>query len=342
LVAAPWALAQHVGVGTRWWGGGLYPRLHLPDARVLLAETPFPGRVGAGTTLVVRYHDAIPVLMPHTIKNMRHHQAAHVGALRRNARDGAWFSCVSESTRRDLVALMPEVEARSVTIPNMVPDHFRFEHEDATRVPEVIWARKNRDAPFAGGAPLAALVDGQPPRYLLMVATLEPRKNHLALLEAWERLRCHGHGDLQLVLVGSLGWGFDALVKRLSPWLERGGVHLLHGVPTDDLRLLYRHAAVTVCPSLAEGFDFPGVEAMRSGGVVVASDIPVHRDVFDDACAYFNPYNTEELADTVARVAADAGWQDTLRQRGQAVAARYLPERVMPQWQAFLDRFKSA
>jgi len=63
-------------------------------------------------------------------------------------------------------------------------------------------------------------------------------------------------------------------------------VFLLNNVPADDLRVLYRHAAATVCPSLAEGFDFSGVEAMRCGGVVLASDIPVHREVYQDAAHY--------------------------------------------------------
>ncbi|MDR7927306.1 hypothetical protein RIE95_09980 [Acidithiobacillus thiooxidans] len=49
---------------------------------------------------------------------------------------------------------------------------------------------------------------------------------------------------------------------------------MLHSVPAEALRLLFRQAVVTVCPSVGEGFDFSGVEAMRCGGVVAASDIP--------------------------------------------------------------------
>jgi glycosyltransferase involved in cell wall biosynthesis len=335
LLSTPYALAHHLGAATRWFGG-LYPRIRLDGADVLLAETPFPGRPPRGTQLVVRYHDAIPILLPHTIKNMRHHQAAHATALRRNVRDGAWFSCVSEATRRDLIAIVPAAEPRAVTIPNMVSHHFHLEHEPADRVREVIWARRNRDAPFAGGADLPAHDGQEPLRYLLMVATLEPRKNHLALVEAWERLRAAGQADLQLVLVGSLGWGFDTLIKRITPWLERGGLHLLQGVPADDLRLLYRHALATVCPSVAEGFDFPGVESMASGGVVVASDIAVHRDVFGEGCLYFPTQSPGALADTLAGLMQAPAQVHALRQRGQEVAARYRPAAVMPLWQQFL------
>ena len=339
LVSAPWSLAHRVGVWTRGLGHGLYPTLDTRGADVLLAETPFPGRVSAGTRLVVRYHDAVPLLLPHTIKNMRHHQAAHFGALRRNARDGAWFACVSEASRRDLLSVFPDLEPRAVTIPNMVSHHFRPETRNADRVPEILWARRRREGPLAAGSGTALPAGGPPLRYLLMVATLEPRKNHEKLLQAWELLRASGQGDLHLVLVGSPGWGSEALVGRLQPWLrERGGLHVLGGVPSDDLRLLYRHAAVTVCPSVAEGFDFPGVEAMRSGGVVAASDIPVHRDVFGEASEYFNPYAADDIAACLARLLSQPAARQALQARGAEVAGRYLPERVMPQWERFLEQ----
>ena len=105
--------------------------------------------------------------------------------------------------------------------------------------------------------------------------------------------------------------------------------------------VIRRHATVTVCPSLGEGFDFSGVEAMRSGGVVIASDIPVHREVYEDAAEYFDPYATVSLVKALKKVvyAEDAAEvQAVLRERGREVSARYLPERILPQWDAFLKR----
>jgi glycosyltransferase involved in cell wall biosynthesis len=141
-----------------------------------------------------------------------------------------------------------------------------------------------------------------------------------------------------LVCVGHLGWEHQAILDRFAPWLRRGGLHLLEDVPATDLRLLYRHARATVAPSFGEGFDFAGVEAMRSGGLVVASDIRVHREVYGDAAEYFSPYSSADLAAAVARVIAPDQWprRDELRARGAEIAAQYLPERVLPQWQRFL------
>ncbi len=337
----PWSMVNAVGVATGALGHALYPRLDTQGIDIMIAETPYPGRVSGRTRLVIRYHDAIPLLMPHTIKDRGYHRSMHFQALKRNAADGAWFACVSESTRQDLLSVLPEIASRAVTIPNMISHHFVPETETADRVPDIIWSRKSRHTPHAGGAPVSDAdigVDGLP--YLLMVSTIEPRKNHLALMDAWELLRTGPFPHLNLICVGGLGWDHESMMRRFSPWLSRGGLHLLEDVPAADLRLLYRHARVTVCPSFGEGFDFSGVEAMRSGGVVAASDIAVHRDVFDDACAYFSAYSAPDMARVLTELlGTDAGpRRRALELRGAEVAARYMPERVLPQWQQFLQR----
>jgi hypothetical protein len=335
----PWSVLHAIGVVTSQLGRALFVRLDTAGIDVMVVETPFPGRVASPTRMIVRYHDAIPLLMPHTIKDRGYHRASHYQALLRNVRDGAWFACVSEATRQDLLSVMPQVAARTVTIPNMVSHHFYAEASPQERVPEVIWSRKNRRAAHGGGAPIAESdFATRPFPYLLMVCTIEPRKNHLTLLDAWELLRTQGFEDLNLVFVGSLGWDHKAIIDRCTPWLQRGGLHLLEDVPSADLRLLYRHARVTVCPSFGEGFDFPGIEAMRCGGVVAASDIAVHRGVFGEACEYFSPYSSTGLADAVRKLIEPGGQarRDALVEEGARVSAQYLPERILPQWSTFL------
>ena len=80
--------------------------------------------------------------------------------------------------------------------------------------------------------------------------------------------------------------------------------------------------------------------ALRSGGLVAASDIPVHRDVFADACAYFDPYSVDGMAEVLIGLleGADGPPVRALRERGAEVGARYVPERVMPMWAEFLER----
>jgi len=341
IARVPWS-AMHAGaLATKRLGHALYPRIDTRGFDVMIAETPYPGRVVGPTRMVVRYHDAIPLLMPHTISDKAYHQASHYHALRRNVLDGAWFACVSDATRRDLLSIFPQAEPRAVTIHNMVSHHYFEDDAPGDRIPEIVRTRRNTAVKLAGGASVPVVDMRRGPagvEYLLMVSTIEPRKNHLTLLAAWEQLRTEQFPNLQLVLVGMLGWEHKAIIKKLRPWLSRGGVHMLEDVPAAELRLLYRHARATVCPSFGEGFDFSGVEAMRCGGVVAASELPVHREIFADAAEYFSPYSASEMARAVSRlIHPDAGpRRQALLDAGREVSARYLPERILPQWQKFL------
>jgi len=346
IARMPWSALHATALMTRRFGHAVYPRFDTTGFDVMVAQTPYPARISPSTRMVVHYHDAIPLLMPHTIADKAYHQASHYHALKRNIADKAWFACVSESTRRDLVRIFPEAEPRTVTIHNMISEHYRREDGGAERVAEVLRTREHPKLAGSSDVPMArfaARAGGAPIDYLLMVSTLEPRKNHVGLLGAWERLRSQGFGHLRLVFVGSLGWHHKGIVQKLKPWLARGGLHVLEDVPADELRLLYRHARVTVCPSFGEGFDFSGVEAMRCGGVVAASDIPVHRDIFGAAADYFSPYSSAQMAEAIAALMGPEaeGRRTALREEGERVSAAYVPSRILPQWERFLAGLKT-
>jgi glycosyltransferase involved in cell wall biosynthesis len=340
----PWNAMHICALVTRKAGYPLYPRLDTSDFDVMIAETPYPGTVSKNTKLVIRYHDAIPLLMPHTIADRRFHQAFHYRALRKNVESGAWFVCVSDATRKDLVSVFPQLEGRSVTIHNMVSHHYHAEASDANRIPEIVRTRLNiRIKPRLDSAITRKLFEDiakmEKLDYLLIVSTIEPRKNHLTLLSAWEKLRVECFPTLKLLLVGSLGWHHKQIVRKFQPWLERGEAFLLEDVLASELRVLYAHACVTVCPSFGEGFDFSGVEAMRSGSPVVASDISVHREVYADAAEYFNPYSVDSLSYAVKSVIGPArdARRKALVTRGAVVSDRYVHESILPKWQSFLQ-----
>jgi glycosyltransferase involved in cell wall biosynthesis len=348
----PWTMMHLCGLNSTRFGYHFYPRIKTDDFNVMVAQTPFPGTVSKQTTLVVRYHDAIPVLMPHTISDKIFHQASHYYALKHNVKNGAYFACVSESTRKDLLSIFPEAAERAVTIHNMVSHHYYPEDSSPLRVPEIVRTRLHSGVTVAIVKSELSATAAEPGTqttevqrnnkgfdYLLMVSTIEPRKNHLSLLSAWEQMRTEHFPDLKLVVVGMLGWNFEPIVKKFKTWQERGELFLLEDVPSPELRLLYKHARATVCPSFAEGFDFSGVEAMRCGGAVVASDIPVHREVYGDAAEYFSPYSVVDAAGAIRRVIdpAEPARRQALIEVGAGVSARYLPETILPKWKAFLD-----
>jgi len=339
----PWNALHLCAMVFRKLGFSLYPRLNTAEFDVFVSQTPFPGSVSRNTLHIVHYHDALPLLMPHTISLRKFHQAFHYRALRKNVEMGAWFVCVSEATRKDLLSIFPQLETRSVTIHNMVSREFRDEPTPPDRVPQIIAARlstriepvlnrvfrRNLFTEVARHAPL---------QYLLMVGKMEPRKNHLALLAACEQLRSESFPSLKLVVVGPLGQQHEAVIRRFYPWLERCEAFVLEDLTVADMRLLYKHARATVCPSLGEGFDFSGVEAMKSGGAVIASDIPAHLEIYEDAAEYFNAYSVEDLCRAIRAVIdpANAGRRQELVAKGALVSARYDAEVILPKWDAFL------
>ena len=355
ICSVPWNVLQMAGLySLKFAAKPVYPSLDTSGVDIFIAQTPYPARIDKTTALVVRYHDAVPVFMPHTVANKSRHEATHYYALLSNVQSGAYFACLSEVTRQDLLRLFPEVKERAVTINCMVSHHFFVEDSSAAHAHQIIRSRLNLLTPKAH--PAFNNIEEQESfyrihlempsvKYLLIVSTIEPRKNHTCLIEAWETIRAEIDHGIKLVVVGSLGWDIEHIMQKMRTWIDQGELFILSNVNAADLRVLYRHAAATVCPSFAEGFDFSGVESMRSGGVVIASDIPVHREIYSDAAEYFDPYCTASLVGAIKEVLYGQNAsqiQERLRVNGNAVSACYLPENVLPQWEKFLQHVSQA
>ncbi|WP_181337838.1 glycosyltransferase family 4 protein [Hyphomicrobium methylovorum] len=327
---------HHVGLGGL---SSFHPPQHLMlDTRgydYVLAQTPFPARVLPGTQLIVRYHDAVPIFMPHTIGAKKIHQAIHLQALKLNVDRGALFACCSEATRADLLRIFPELETRSAVIHNIVSNAYQRQNSTRQQASNIIQERLSEAMLDA-----AAVVAGPTGPFMLMVSTIEPRKNHSCVLSAWERLRQEGFPDLSLVLVGARGWDDGDVFELMRRGMRRGQLFHLTNVPARELGVLYEHSSVTLCPSVGEGFDYSGVEAMQCGGLVVASDIPVHREIYGEGAGYFDPYSAEDLTSTLAHLLSDEGRDRrvSVQQAAQLIPERYEVSTILPQWRAFLTR----
>lgn len=141
--------------------------------------------------------------------------------------------------------------------------------------------------------------------YYLHVGTLQPRKNLDRLVSAYERLPEAEQARRQLVLVGQYGWCAEELVERLDTLRPRRRVVWVDYVGRDDLRALYAGAGAFVFPSLAEGFGLPVVEALASGLPVIASDLPVLREVGGLLPRFFPPHDVDALSAAMAEIGGD-------------------------------------
>jgi glycosyltransferase involved in cell wall biosynthesis len=138
----------------------------------------------------------------------------------------------------------------------------------------------------------------------LTVGTIEPRRNHRLVLDAfdlvWKRFP-----EASWCVVGRAGWLCEEVLSRIRhhPRYNRQ-LHLLHDLTDSELEHGYRRAKALICPSRAEGFGFPVVEALQYGLPVLASDIPVHREAGGNCCTYFHPRRPAELADLIGNIEA--------------------------------------
>jgi glycosyltransferase involved in cell wall biosynthesis len=127
--------------------------------------------------------------------------------------------------------------------------------------------------------------------YFVMLGTIEPRKNHWMLLQVWRRLiEKHGSDAPQLVIVGQRGWECENVVDLL----ERGEHLREHVIELSrcsdaELATYLHHAQALLFPSFAEGYGLPLVEALSVGTPVIASDLPVFKEIAGDIPDYVDP-----------------------------------------------------
>ena len=118
----------------------------------------------------------------------------------------------------------------------------------------------------------------------VVLSTIEARKNHMMLLEIWSRLIDRlGDQAPRLLIIGQRGWEADAVFRRLDTDTKlRGHVVELNDCSDHDLARHMTSARALLFPSLAEGYGLPLVEALGSGVPVIASDVPVFREIGGD------------------------------------------------------------
>ncbi|HVT00637.1 MAG TPA: glycosyltransferase family 1 protein [Patescibacteria group bacterium] len=138
------------------------------------------------------------------------------------------------------------------------------------------------------------LINGE---YLLRIGNFYPHKNVEALIQAFRDFvyDSYENKDAKLVLVGGRDHFFKRIEKLINDKLLNNNIVFVESPTDDDLVWLYKNAKATIIPSLMEGFSLTAVEALSCGCPVVASDIPVHREVCESAAIYFNPNNIDDM-----------------------------------------------
>jgi len=227
-----------------------------------------------------------------------------------------------------LIPLSVKRATRVITVSHTVRDELchhqrKLSHAKVMAIPEAINDRFF--APPVGEAAAADILRRYNVRkpYLLFVGTREPRKNLNLVLKAFARLRAAGLFRHKLVLVGRVGWLKSSLAEAVSYLNLEQEVIETGYVPDGDLPTLYRVADLFVFPSLYEGFGLPVIEAMACGTPVIASDIPVLREVAGDAAMFIDPRSVDDLSNAILSIVGDVSMRAGLIDRGRARAQEF-------------------
>lgn len=301
------ALTAAWEMGVALWPGG--------DA--VLAPTPLaPPGPRPGATLVVTVHDTVPWTYPQglTRRGAGWHRRMITRAARRADALLVPTAAVARELRRHVSCRAPlqVVGAGLTATVTGLPEH---PTQIATRL-------------------------GLPPRYVLALGTLEPRKGIDTLLAA---MAAPHAPPLPVVLAGQPGWGrFDlaALARRFN--LDPARVYVLGRISDPELAVVLHHAAVLAMPSRAEGFGLPVLEAMAAGVPVVHSNIPALVEVAGDAGVAVPPDDPAALAAALRTVLSDGDIARALRAAGRQRAGQFSWERTARQvWSVHLALHRS-
>jgi len=180
-----------------------------------------------------------------------------------------------------------------------------------------------RPEPRAAIAATLAKYDLQDSAYLLVVATLEPRKNLARLVRAYAALPAALRARHPLVIAGARGWLSGELESAIAPLEASGAARRLGYVGEDDLPAIYAGAHAFAFPSLYEGFGLPVLEAMACGVPVLTSNVSSLPEIAGDVALTVDPRDDGALRIGLERILEDMNWRTGASARGVVRAHDY-------------------
>ncbi|MFA7319702.1 MAG: glycosyltransferase family 1 protein [Parcubacteria group bacterium] len=174
--------------------------------------------------------------------------------------------------------------------------------------------------------------------YLLYVGNVYPHKNPERLVMAMKKIEKENE-CLRLVFVG----GKDYFYERLRALVKEdkiGNIVFAGFVPDYDLDALFRNALAYVRPSLHEGFELPGLEAMSRGVPVLVSDYPCSREILGESASYFDGKDVKSIADAIRNISTDEILRQELIRKGYEQAKKYSWKKMAEETRSLYGKIK--
>ncbi len=266
--------------------------LHVPSYRRMLWPR--------SCALVATIHDLAPFHLAEKYDRARMFYGRVVA--RRLARRQHEIVAVSRLTADGIVRHFQIPEERVTVVANGL-DHDRFHPVRAD----------------AAGSKSAAIARAVPGPFFLYVARFEhPAKNHVRLIEAFNRFKAATGSPWRLVLGGGDWHGAGTIHAAVLASPFAADIHRLGFVPDADLPAWYRAAGALVFPSLFEGFGMPPLEAMACGCPVLSSRRGALADTVGEAAGFLEPEEIGQMQAQLTRAASDPAWRAELSAAGLA------------------------
>lgn len=251
-----------------------------------LIHVQYTGPLFCSVPIVVSVHDISYLEHPEYFTKFRSTQLKFTVA--RTVRSAARILTPSEFSRREIIRAYGVDSRRVIAIPNAVSSTFRPMPRDAA----AHWVENQH---------------GIPHPFVLTVGDLQPRKNHVGLIKAFEQvLRAHPHLPHRLVMVGKETWYAPVVRRAAAESAIRDRIHFTGWVSDEALRHFYAACDVLAFPSFYEGFGLPILEAMACGRAVACSNTSAMPEVANAAALLFDPRSTREIVCAIGDLLLDS------------------------------------
>lgn len=230
------------------------------------------------------------------------------GYLERIKRCLSWTDAIitfSESTKQDIIELL-NIDPNIIYV---TPQASRYSPDYLTR--QIVYDNRN-------------VVDYYLYKpYFLFVSTLEPRKNILTLIEAFEYLKQNYKIPHQLILVGKKGWNYQDILDKINTSEFKEDIQHLDYISDELVAIFYSQAEAFIYPSFYEGFGLPVLEAMTFGSPVITSHTSSLPEVAGDAALYIDPTDYYQLAQIMLKVVDNSTLRKEMINKGKIQANQF-------------------
>ncbi|MEI6528842.1 MAG: glycosyltransferase family 1 protein [Candidatus Falkowbacteria bacterium] len=207
---------------------------------------------------------------------------------------------VSEFTKQEIISLYPKTKIQKIAVVHNGYNNELFRPLKDSDKMQMVLDKYNLTQPF-----------------FLYVGRLEKKKNTPALIEALSLVR-ENNPEIKekLVLIGNAAYGFDEVKYVIEEFDLNNDVYIPGWVSEEDLPYIYNAASAFVFPTKHEGFGIPILESLACGLPTIASNIPVLREIAEDAVLYFDQNNKHSIAEAMVRIVKDEALRNDLIAKG--------------------------